>query len=200
MKVIATINHTIDKDTAEYIVKEFGHKPIIEDSSPKEINKNKLMSGKIEKRPPIVTIMGHVDHGKTSLLDALRKSNVVSNEFGGITQHIGAYQVSTEKNQLITFIDTPGHAAFTEMRARGSKVTDIVVLVVAADDGIKPQTIEAINHAKAAKVPIIVAINKSDLPNKNITKIKNDLMRYELVAEDLSGDTLICRSIRYKKN
>ena len=199
MKVIATINHTIDKDTAEYIVKEFGHKPIIEDSSPKEINKNKLMSGKIEKRPPIVTIMGHVDHGKTSLLDALRKSNVVSNEFGGITQHIGAYQVSTEKNQLITFIDTPGHAAFTEMRARGSKVTDIVVLVVAADDGIKPQTIEAINHAKAAKVPIIVAINKSDLPNKNITKIKNDLMRYELVAEDLSGDTLFVEVSATKK-
>ena len=199
MKVIATINHTIDKDTAEYIVKEFGHKPIIEDSSPKEINKNKLMSGKIEKRPPIVTIMGHVDHGKTSLLDALRKSNVVSNEFGGITQHIGAYQVSTEKNKLITFIDTPGHAAFTEMRARGSKVTDIVVLVVAADDGIKPQTIEAINHAKAAKVPIIVAINKSDLPNKNITKIKNDLMRYELVAEELSGDTLFVEVSATKK-
>ena len=199
MKVIATINHTIDKDTAEYIVKEFGHKPIIEDSSPKEINKNKLMSGKIEKRPPIVTIMGHVDHGKTSLLDALRKSNVVSNEFGGITQHIGAYQVRTEKNKLITFIDTPGHAAFTEMRARGSKVTDIVVLVVAADDGIKPQTIEAINHAKAAKVPIIVAINKSDLPNKNITKIKNDLMRYELVAEELSGDTLFVEVSATKK-
>ena len=134
--------------------------------------------------------MGHVDHGKTSLLDALRKSNVVSNEFGGITQHIGAYQVKAGNEELITFIDTPGHAAFTEMRARGSKVTDIVVLVIAADDGIKPQTIEAINHAKAAKVPIIVAINKCDLPNKNITKIKNDLMRFELVAEDLSGDTL----------
>ncbi len=190
MKVIATINHTIDKDTAEYIVKEFGHKAILESSPPKEVNKNQLMSGKIEKRPPVVTIMGHVDHGKTSLLDALRKSNVVSNEYGGITQHIGAYQVKAENNKLITFIDTPGHAAFTEMRARGSKITDIVVLVVAADDGIKPQTIEAINHAKAAKVPIIVAINKCDLPNKNITKIKNDLMRYELVAEDLSGDTL----------
>ena len=189
MKVIATINHTIDKDTAEYIVKEFGHKPIIENSSPEEIFK-KSLSGEIKKRPPIVTIMGHVDHGKTSLLDALRKSNVVSNEFGGITQHIGAYQVKAGNEELITFIDTPGHAAFTEMRARGSKVTDIVVLVIAADDGIKPQTIEAINHAKAAKVPIIVAINKCDLPNKNITKIKNDLMRFELVAEDLSGDTL----------
>ena len=190
MKVIATINHTIDKDTAEYIVKEFGHKPIIENSSPEEIFKKKSLSGEIKKRPPIVTIMGHVDHGKTSLLDALRKSNVVSNEFGGITQHIGAYQVKAGNEELITFIDTPGHAAFTEMRARGSKVTDIVVLVIAADDGIKPQTIEAINHAKAAKVPIIVAINKCDLPNKNITKIKNDLMRFELVAEDLSGDTL----------
>ena len=199
MKVIATINHTIDKDTAEYIVKEFGHKAIIENSQPEEINKNKSMSGTIEKRPPVVTIMGHVDHGKTSLLDALRQTNVVSNEFGGITQHIGAYQVKTENNQLITFIDTPGHAAFTEMRARGSKITDIVVLVVAADDGIKPQTIEAINHAKAAKVPIIVAINKSDLPNKNITKIKNDLMRYELVAEDLSGDTLFVEVSALKK-
>ncbi len=199
MKVIATINHAIDKDTAEYIVKEFGHKPIIENSQPEEINKNKSMSGKIEKRPPVVTIMGHVDHGKTSLLDALRQTNVVSDEFGGITQHIGAYQVKTDNNQLITFIDTPGHAAFTEMRARGSKITDIVVLVVAADDGIKPQTIEAINHAKAAKVPIIVAINKSDLPNKNITKIKNDLMRYELVAEDLSGDTLFVEVSATKK-
>ena len=199
MKVIATINHTIDKDTAEYIVKEFGHKAIIENSQPEEISKNKSMSGKIEKRPPVVTIMGHVDHGKTSLLDALRQSDVVSNEFGGITQHIGAYQVKADNNQLITFIDTPGHAAFTEMRARGSKITDIVILVVAADDGIKPQTIEAINHAKAAKVPIIVAINKSDLPNKNITKIKNDLMRYELVAEDLSGDTLFVEVSATKK-
>ena len=199
MKVIATINHTIDKDTAEYIVKEFGHKAIIENSQPKEINKTKSMSGKIESRPPVVTIMGHVDHGKTTLLDALRQTDVVANEFGGITQHIGAYQVKTDNNQLITFIDTPGHAAFTEMRARGSKITDIVVLVVAADDGIKPQTIEAINHAKAAKVPIIVAINKSDLPNKNITKIKNDLMRYELVAEELSGETLFVEVSATKK-
>ena len=199
MKVMATINHTIDKDTAEYIVKEFGHKAILENSQPEEIYKNNSMTGKIEKRPPVVTIMGHVDHGKTSLLDALRQTNVVSNEFGGITQHIGAYQVKADNNQLITFIDTPGHAAFTEMRARGSKITDIVVLVVAADDGIKPQTIEAINHAKAAKVPIIVAINKSDLPNKNISKIKNDLMRYELVAEDLSGDTLFVEVSATKK-
>ena len=199
MKVMATINHTIDKDTAEYIVKEFGHKAIIETSAAKEISKNKAMRGEIKKRPPVVTIMGHVDHGKTSLLDSLRKSNVVQDEYGGITQHIGAYQVNTKNNQTITFIDTPGHAAFTEMRARGSKITDIVVLVVAADDGIKPQTIEAIKHAKAAKVPIIVAINKCDLPNKNITKIKNDLMRYELVAEELSGDTLFVEVSAIKK-
>jgi translation initiation factor IF-2 len=191
MKVVATINHIIDKDTAEYIVKEFGHIPITEISPNLEIKKKKnQLEGKIENRPPVVTIMGHVDHGKTSLLDALRDTNVVSGEHGGITQHIGAYQVKTEKNQVITFIDTPGHAAFTEMRARGSKITDIVVLVVAANDGIMPQTIEAIQHSKAAKVPIIVAVNKCDLPDKNITKIKNDLMKYELVAEDLSGDTL----------
>ena len=191
MKVVATINHVIDKDTAEYIVKEFGHIPIIESLPNLEIKKKKIqLEGKIENRPPVVTIMGHVDHGKTSLLDSLRDTNVVSGEHGGITQHIGAYQVKTEKNQIITFIDTPGHAAFTEMRARGSKITDIVVLVVAANDGIMPQTIEAIQHSKAAKVPIIVAINKCDLPDKNITKIKNDLMKYELIAEDFSGDTL----------
>jgi translation initiation factor IF-2 len=191
MKVVATINHVIDKDTAEYIVKEFGHTPITESSPNLEIKKKKnQLEGKIENRPPVVTIMGHVDHGKTSLLDALRDANVVSGEYGGITQHIGAYQVKTGENQIITFIDTPGHAAFTEMRARGSKITDIVVLVVAANDGIMPQTIEAIQHSKAAKVPIIVAINKCDLPDKNITKIKNDLMKYELIAEDFSGDTL----------
>jgi len=191
MKVVATINHVIDKDTAEYIVKEFGHTPIVEKSPNLEIKKKKnQLEGKIENRPPVVTIMGHVDHGKTSLLDALRGADVVSGEHGGITQHIGAYQVTTENNRIITFIDTPGHAAFTEMRARGSKITDIVVLVVAANDGIMPQTIEAIQHSKAAKVPIIVAINKCDLPDKNITKIKNDLMKYELIAEDFSGDTL----------
>jgi len=143
--------------------------------------------------------MGHVDHGKTSLLDSLRETNVVSSEHGGITQHIGAYQVKTDSKKIITFIDTPGHAAFTEMRARGSKITDIVVLVVAADDGIKPQTIEAIKHAKAAKVPIIVAINKCDLPNKNISKIKNEMMQYELIAEDLSGDTLFVEVSALKK-
>jgi len=200
MKVIATINHIIDKDTAEYIVKEFGHNPVLEEAPNLEINKKvKLEGSNLQKRPPIVTIMGHVDHGKTSLLDALRDASVVSGEHGGITQHIGAYQVKTEKNQVITFIDTPGHAAFTEMRARGSKITDIVVLVVAADDGIKPQTVEAIKHSKAAKVPIIVAINKCDLPDKNISKIKNELMQYELIAEDLSGDTLFVEVSATKK-
>ena len=200
MKVIATINHIIDKDTAEYIVKEFGHNPVVEEKPTIEVNKQKAeIKGDIKKRPPVVTIMGHVDHGKTSLLDALRDANVVSGEYGGITQHIGAYQVETGKKELITFIDTPGHAAFTEMRARGSKITDIVVLVVAADDGIKPQTVEAIKHSKAAKVPIIVAINKCDLPNKNISKIKNELMQYELIAEDLSGDTLFVEVSAIKK-
>ncbi len=200
MKVIATINHNIDKDTAEYIVKEFGHKPILEDQPNLETNKVKeKLEGDIQTRPPVVTIMGHVDHGKTSLLDSLRDTNVVSGEHGGITQHIGAYQVTTEDNKVITFIDTPGHAAFTEMRARGSKITDIVVLVVAADDGIKPQTVEAIKHAKAAKVPIIVAINKCDLPEKNISKIKNEMMQYELIAEDLSGDTLFVEVSALKK-
>jgi len=200
MKVVATINHNIDKDTAEYIVKEFGHIPILEEKP--SIHQNKVqekLEGDIKVRPPVVTIMGHVDHGKTSLLDSLRDTNVVSGEHGGITQHIGAYQVSNNNGKMITFIDTPGHAAFTEMRARGSKITDIVVLVVAADDGIKPQTIEAIKHAKAAKVPIIVAINKCDLPDKNISKIKNEMMQFELISEDLSGDTLFVEVSALKK-
>ena len=144
----------------------------------------------MKNRPPIITVMGHVDHGKTSVLDVLRSANVVSGEFGGITQHIGAYQIQQNENKL-TFIDTPGHAAFTEMRARGTKLTDIVVLVVAADDGVKPQTIESIKHAKAAKVPIVVAINKSDLPEADSQKIKNQLLEHELISEDLSGDTLM---------
>ena len=200
MKVVATINHNIDKDTAEYIVKEFGHKPILEEKPSIETSKIKQkVEGEIQVRPPVVTIMGHVDHGKTSLLDSLRDSNVVAGEYGGITQHIGAYQIKTSNKKLITFIDTPGHAAFTEMRARGSKITDIVVLVVAADDGVKPQTVEAIKHAKAAKVPIIVAINKCDLPNKNIGKIKNEMMQYELIAEELSGDTLFVEVSALKK-
>jgi len=200
MKVVATINHNIDKDTAEYIVKEFGHNPIVEEKPSIEKNKfNEKFEGEVKSRPPVVTIMGHVDHGKTSLLDSLRDTNVVLGEHGGITQHIGAYQVKTIDDKSITFIDTPGHAAFTEMRARGSKITDIVILVVAADDGVKPQTVEAIKHAKAAKVPIIVAINKCDLPEKNISKIKNEMMQYELIAEDLSGDTLFVEVSALKK-
>ena len=202
MGVVATINHTIDADTAEYLVKEFGNIPIREKKPDLNILKPEKKDNKnLKSRPPIVTVMGHVDHGKTSLLDALRKTNVVAEEHGGITQHIGAYKIETEKGKSITFIDTPGHAAFTEMRARGSKVTDIVILVVAADDGVKPQTIEAIKHAKAAKVPIIVAINKSDLPAADSQKIKNELLQYELIAEELSGDTLFAEvSAKTKKN
>ena len=200
MGVKATINHTIDKDTSEYIVKEFGHTPVVEQALSENLEQKKDFDvSLLNPRPPIVTIMGHVDHGKTSLLDALRSTNVVSGEHGGITQHIGAYQVYDDNKNLITFIDTPGHAAFTEMRARGSKVTDIVILVIAADDGVKPQTVEAIQHAKAAKVPIIVAINKSDLPNSQINKIKDELMRYELVAESLGGETLFVEVSAKKK-
>jgi len=191
MGVTVTINHTIDSDTAEYLVKEFGHNPIKEERAEQIIEKIKeVKTQNLKSRAPIVTVMGHVDHGKTSVLDVLRKANVVSGEFGGITQHIGAYQISHNSNK-ITFIDTPGHAAFTEMRARGSKLTDIVILVIAADDGVKPQTIESIKHAKAAGVPIVVAINKCDLPEADPQKIKNQLLEYELIAEDLSGDTLM---------
>ncbi len=201
MGVTVTINHTIDSETAEYLVKEFGHNPIKEKKAEEIIEKIKEVKAQnLKSRAPIVTVMGHVDHGKTSVLDALRKANVVSGEFGGITQHIGAYQINHKSNK-ITFIDTPGHAAFTEMRARGSKLTDIVILVVAADDGVKPQTIESIKHAKAAKVPIVVAINKSDLPEADPQKIKNQLLEYELIAEDLSGDTLMVEiSTKTKKN
>ena len=201
MGVTVTINHTIDSDTAEYLVKEFGHNPLREKKT-EEIIKNikDTKSENLKSRPPIITVMGHVDHGKTSVLDVIRSTNIVSGEFGGITQHIGAYQVK-RNNEKITFIDTPGHAAFTEMRARGSKLTDIVVLVVAANDGVMPQTVESIKHAKAAKVPIVVAINKCDLPDADPQKIKNQLLKHELIAEDLSGDTIMVEiSTKTKKN
>ena len=201
MGVTVTINQTLAADTAEFLVKEFGHNPIREEKAEEIIQKIKASrTENLKNRPPIVTVMGHVDHGKTSVLDALRSANVVSGEFGGITQHIGAYQIERDLSR-ITFIDTPGHAAFTEMRARGSKLTDVVVLVVAADDGVKPQTIESIKHAKAANVPIVVAINKCDLPEADPQKIKNQLLEYELIAEDLSGDTLMVEiSAKQKMN
>ncbi|HKX78360.1 MAG TPA: translation initiation factor IF-2 [Novosphingobium sp.] len=190
MGMMVTVNQTIDADTAELLVEEFGHNLQRVSESDVDIDTSVDVDeeGTLKVRPPVVTIMGHVDHGKTSLLDALRGTDVVKGEAGGITQHIGAYQITTKDKQKLTFLDTPGHEAFTQMRMRGANVTDIVVLVVAADDGIMPQTIEAINHTKAAGVPMIVAINKCDKPEANPQKVRERLLEHEIVVEEMSGD------------
>ena len=190
--IMATINNELDFDTAYLVASEFGvtaTKKVVVNEEDVLFDESEDREEDLKPRPPVVVVMGHVDHGKTSLLDAVRKTNVIEGEAGGITQHIGAYKVNVNGRE-ITFLDTPGHEAFTSMRARGAQITDIAILVVAADDGVMPQTVEAINHAKAAEIPIIVAVNKIDLPNANIDKIKQDLMQYELVPEEWGGDTI----------